>query len=183
LVTDWTVILTAVGTAVVTGGLTGGLGYFGIRRSTDVTRYQVEEESARAYALSQAENERLRAQHREDHLRNRQGTYHNLITADQDLQFALGQGIGDPNVAVDQFRHLGNGAVLFGSAAVKDAVTALLAQYLGVVRDAQEIAGDEPLSPAHIRTAFANRWPQSHPASTAMIEAMREDVGPKDDAG
>jgi hypothetical protein len=178
-VTDWTIILTAVGTAFVTAGL----GYLGIRRSTDVTRYQVSEETARAYALSEAENERLRAQHGEDHLRNRQGTYHSLITADQNVANALGHGIGDPNAAIDEFRYLGNGAVLFGSAAVKDAVAALLAQYLGVVREAQEIAGDEPLSPADIRTAFANRWPQVHPASTAMIEAMREDVGPKDEAG
>jgi hypothetical protein len=85
-VTDWTIILTAVGTAFATGGL----GYLGIRRSTDVTRYQVSEETARAHALSEAENERLRAQHREDHLRNRQGTYHNLLTAEQNLAYALG---------------------------------------------------------------------------------------------
>jgi hypothetical protein len=60
---------------------------------------------------------------------------------------------------------------------------ALLVQYVGVVREAQEIAGDKPLSPADFGSAFANRWPQIHPASTAMIEAMRQDVGPKDEAG
>ena len=97
------------------------------------------------------------AQHREDHLRNRQGTYHNLITADQNLQNALGHGIGDPNAALDEFRHLGNGAVLFGSAAVKDAVRFLLAQYVVVVREAQEIAGDKPMSPADIRMTGRGR--------------------------
>jgi hypothetical protein len=159
-----------------------GLGYLGIRRSTDVTRYQVSEETARAYALSEAENERLRAQHREDHLRNRQGTHHNLITADQNLQNALGHGIGNPNEALDQFRHLGNGAVLFGSDAVKDAVPALLVQYVLVVREAQDLAGDKPPSPADIRTAFEEHRERVHAASNAMIEAMRDDVGPKSEA-
>lgn len=42
-VTDWTVILTGVGTASVTGWF----GYLGIRRSTDVTKKQIEE-TARA---------------------------------------------------------------------------------------------------------------------------------------
>jgi hypothetical protein len=57
-VADWTVILTSVGAA----GVTGVFGYLGVRRSTDVTKTQTE-----------AENERLRTQHQEDHLRNRQG--------------------------------------------------------------------------------------------------------------
>jgi hypothetical protein len=75
-VADWTVILTAVGAAAVTGG------FGGIRRSTDVTKKQIAEETSRAKDQIEAENERLRAQHQEDHLRNRQTTYHALLTAE-----------------------------------------------------------------------------------------------------
>lgn len=165
---DWTLILTTLGTA----SITGLFGYRVAQRNGDVALRGIE-----------AENDRLREQHREDHLRNRQGTYHNLITADQNLQNALGHGSDNPTVALDQFRHLGNGAVLFGSDAVKDAVPALLAQYVLAVREAQELAGDKPPSPADIRTAFEEHRGGIHAASNAMIQAMREDVGPKDEAG
>jgi hypothetical protein len=88
---DWTVILTAVGAT----GITAGLGYLGIRRTTDVTKKQIAEETARAREQIEGENERLRTQHREDHLRNRQATYHALLTADSELADALGHGEGD----------------------------------------------------------------------------------------
>ena len=85
---DWTLIVTTLGT----GGLTGGLGYLGIRRSTTVTEKQINAETERSREQIEAESERLRAQHREDHLRNRQGTYHDLLSADFVLASALGQG-------------------------------------------------------------------------------------------
>lgn len=75
---DWTVILTSAAAA----GVTGGFGYLGIRRSTDVTKQQMAEETTRSREQIEAENERLRIQHREEHLRNRQGTYRDLLAAD-----------------------------------------------------------------------------------------------------
>ena len=173
-VADWTVILTSG----VVAGVTGGLGYLGIRRSTDVTKAQIAEETARASEQIAAENERLRAQHREDHLRNRQGTYHALLTADQELASAFGQGIGEAQEAFAKFGHLGNGAVLFGTDAVKDAITAVLGQYVEVFREAKKRAGEKPVTPADIRTVFEERSQRIGAVRTALIEAMREDVGP-----
>jgi hypothetical protein len=173
-VTDWTVILTGVGTASVTGWF----GYLAIRRSTDVTKKQIEEETARAREQTEAENERLRTQHREDHLRNRQATYHALLAADQELVGALGQDMGDAPAAFATFRHLGNGAVLFGIESVKDTITAVLAQYVYVFREARERAGDRPATPADVRAVFDERIGQVNAARTALVEAMRDDVGP-----
>jgi hypothetical protein len=59
-VTDWTLILTTVGTV----GVTAGLGYLGIRRTTDVTKQQIAEETARTREKIHAENERQLAQYR-----------------------------------------------------------------------------------------------------------------------
>ena len=158
--------------------MTGGFGYLGIRRSTDVTKKQMAEETARAREQIEAENERLRAQHREDHLRNRQGTYHALLTADLELASAFGQGIGEAQEAFAKFSHLGNGAVLFGTDAVKEAITAVLARYVVVFREAKKRVGDKPVTPADIRAVFEEHSQQIGAARTALVEAMREDVGP-----
>jgi hypothetical protein len=174
-VADWTVILTAAGTA----GVTGGLGYLGIRRSTDVTEKQIAEETARAHEQATAEDARLRAQHQEDHLRNRQATYHDLLTADDQLSSALGQGIGDIHAAYAKFSHLGNAAQLFGTDAVKEATTAVLARYVEVFRAATKRADGQPVTPALIRAIFAEHGERIHAARSALLEAMREDVGPQ----
>jgi len=121
-VADWTIVLTTVGAA----GVTGGLGYLGIRKSTELTKKQMTEETTRAGEQIEAENERLRIQHREDHLRNREATYHALLTADSQLAGAMGHGIGDAQEAFSKFEHLGNGAAIFGTDAVKDAITAVI---------------------------------------------------------
>jgi len=73
-VADWTTIVTAIGASTV-AGVTG---YASARYSGKVAMRQIE-----------AENERLREQHREDHLRNRQGTYHEFIQADLAMSIAL----------------------------------------------------------------------------------------------
>ncbi len=183
--TDWTVILTAVGAAVVTGGF----GWLGIRRSTDVTKEQIAEETTRAReqtgaenerlrAQIEAENERLRAQHREDHLRNRQTTYHLLLDADQALANAIGQGIGDAQEAFERFSHLGNGAVLFSADPVKNAVVEVLAGYVYIFREAKKRGGDKGITQADIRTVFEEHAERLGAARTALLEAMRQDVGP-----
>jgi hypothetical protein len=174
IVADWTVILTAA----VTTGLTGGFGFLGIRRSTDVTKKQMAEETARAHAQIEAEDERLRAQQREDHLRNRQATYHLLLDADQELASALGQGFGDAQAAFEKFSHLGNGVQLFGAGDVKTAVTEVLAGYVYIFREAKKRAGDKAVTPADFRAVFEERADRVNAARQALLEAMREDVGP-----
>jgi hypothetical protein len=173
-VADWTIVLTTVGAA----GVTGGFGYLGIRKSTEVTKRQMAEETARSREQIQAENERLGAQHREDHLRNRQGTYHLLLDADQELASAFGQGIGDAQAAFKKFSHLGNGVQLFGTDPVKNAVKEVLAGYVYIFREAKKRAGDRAVSPADIRTVFEEQAGRIGAARTALLEAMREDVGP-----
>jgi hypothetical protein len=168
-VADWTVILTAVGAA----GVSGAFGYLGIRRSTDVTKKQITEETARMREQIEAENEKLRAQHREDHLRNRQGTYHLLLNADAELASALGQGIGQAQTAFSKFSDLGNGAVLFGTESVKDAVTAVLAQYVYAFREAQDIAGDKPVSRADLRAGFAEHAERIRSSGCAETSSPR----------
>jgi hypothetical protein len=80
-VTDWTTVATTLGAAGIAGlgGLAGG--WYGARKTAEVSIKQVE-----------ADNERLREQHREDHLRNRQGTYHNLLNALAAFRSLLYQG-------------------------------------------------------------------------------------------
>jgi hypothetical protein len=173
-VADWTIILTSAGVAAITGGF----GYLGIRRSTDVTKKQIAEETARAREQIEAENERLRAQHREDHLRNRQATYHLLLDANQELASALGQGIGEAQEAFAKFSHLGYGAQLFAPDPVKNAVTQVLAGYVYIFREAKKRAGDNPVTPAGIRAVFEEHKDRINAAQSALIEAMREDVGP-----
>jgi hypothetical protein len=83
-VADWTVILTTVGAAAVTGPL--AISASG--EAPTLTKKQIEEETTRTNAQIAAENDRLRDQYREDHLRNRQSTYHALLTAEQALASA-----------------------------------------------------------------------------------------------
>jgi hypothetical protein len=175
-VTDWTIILTTLGAA----GLTGGFGYLGIRRSTGVTRKQIEAEMARTREQIEAERERLRDEHREANRQNRQGTYHNLLNADIELAGALGQGISDAQQAFVKFSYLGNGAVLFGTEAVKNAVTAVLVEYVFVIRDAKDRAGGEKPSPELIKEVFDEHAAPVQSARTALVKAMRGDVGPEE---
>jgi hypothetical protein len=69
-VADWTTILTTFGAA----GIAAAGGWYGARKTAEVSLKQAD-----------AENERLREQHREDHLRNRLGTYHDFVAADREL--------------------------------------------------------------------------------------------------
>jgi hypothetical protein len=75
---------------IAASGITGAtavIGYFfgdhSSKRSTAATVKQIESENERVIQQITAENERLREQHREDHLRNRQNTYHAFMNYDQ----------------------------------------------------------------------------------------------------
>jgi hypothetical protein len=91
----------------------------------------------------------------------------------------LGQGIGDANEALEKFRHLGNGAVLFGTKQVADAVTAVVGEYVDVFREARKRSVDKPITPADVRKVFDERIKRIHEAPAALLEAMRADVEPK----
>src|SRR5919197_1517169 len=109
---DWTTILTTVGAAVVAGDS----GYW-------TARSQGRTEIAKV----QAENDRLRMQHREEHLRNRQATYHKLLfeAAKWTYWRSIGakkeafpedvslEAIGEFNAWLDRVRFAVTGAILF----------------------------------------------------------------------
>lgn len=120
---DWTVISTSLGAA----GITGTVGYRTARWQGRVSLDQ-----------ARMELEHLRAQHREDHLRNRQATYHEFldeaswwgrIRAETHAIFSE----EEPDEEVEaqlreaqaRFRHLLNGVRLFGTSDVRAAADAL----------------------------------------------------------
>jgi hypothetical protein len=77
-------------------------------------------------ARVKAENTRLRAQHREDERRNRQGTYHRLLAVWNRLDaFATGyppESDDQFRAAVDEASFLTSGVHMFGSPDVREAV-------------------------------------------------------------
>jgi hypothetical protein len=175
-VADWTTIITAVGAA----GVAGGFGYLGARKQAEIALAQV-----------RGENERLREQHREDHLRNRQGTYHRMLSADREFLTIL-EGTGrDPGVDADayyedivarfrEWHDLATAVVLFGTEEAREATLALMDAYDVVVDKAASLAaerdGDEP-------RAFVDAMSQEggpiREARVRLIAAMRDDVGPR----
>lgn len=181
---DWTLVVTTLGTATVTGGL----GYFAAKRSADVAIQSIQAENERTRNQIEAENERLRAQHREDHLRNRQTTYHLFMTADRrmsDLLRQMSELLGQDSLRADvlekydEWHHLAMGVVLFGSDEARDATVALVEAYGDVFdtarRRAIETGKDEDASLAAYlnenNTALQNE-------RMLLIAAMRADVGP-----
>jgi hypothetical protein len=170
---DWTQIVLTLGPAIVTGAV----GYVVARKNADVELRRVE-----------AENERLRAQHREDHLRNRQGTYHRLIDQELGLQrlFATGRAERltrdewDAWAAEHQF--LLTGVVLFGTTEAARATEHL--------RSIHEQLYDSYLSNAdaypnlsdfhdHMLAALQKHHAQLMAARTTLLTVMRADVAPE----
>jgi hypothetical protein len=166
-VTDWTLIITTLGTA----GLAGSFGYFTARQQNKVALRQIE-----------AESDRLREQHREDHLRNRQGTYHAFIVADEELGAHLTLPIGiqpeEMDAVTRRHAYAAAGVMLFGASEVQVALAALQAKYVEI----GELLEPDPNNPA----AFVRKASEIYVAHVeelnelryAVLDAMRADVGP-----
>lgn len=111
---DWTTVAAAgvAGAAALGGGV---LGYLGARVQARVGLRQVE-----------ADLERLREQHREEHMRNRQGTYHRFLNTAGRLRAIPPEwaAVNDDereraSKAVEEFSSLLNGVELFGTREVR----------------------------------------------------------------
>jgi hypothetical protein len=171
-VTDWTVIVTSLGAA----GIAGSFGYLSARQSGKVALRQAE-----------TENERLRTQHREDHLRNRQGTYHSFLTAEArlDATFRLSaRGATAPEQAQTVFLdlvHLMNGVVLFGSTEAASAARKLEREWAALTEEARTKDPSDPHSLVNLRETLFSHDAALSDAREALIAAMRADVGPRDD--
>jgi hypothetical protein len=172
--TDWTVVLTA-GLSVL-GALFGGLlGYLGARQQARVSIRQTE-----------AENERLRDQHREDHLRNRQGTYHRFLTLDRKYvavfrgNLTLGRSATEEEAAavVDAYEEASDGVVLFGTESASAAVLELQELWRSVLEEMNQRGGGGTDFQRVASEVVGERREELRAARRQVIEAMRTDVAP-----
>jgi hypothetical protein len=164
-VTDWTTILTTLGAASIAA--VGG--WYGARKTAEVSLKQVG-----------AENERLREQHREDHLRNRQGTYHDFLAADRELAMMVMEEVPGLDVpeAMNLYRRwtrLAIGVQLFGTEEARAKVTKLVEEYAAVGKEV-DLSGTPDQE--QLTAAFRGRQREINTARDAVIEAMRNDVAP-----
>lgn len=185
---DWTIVVTTLGAS----GITGLVGYASAKWQGNV-------------ALDQArmENERLEAQHREDHLRNRQATYHDFLdyaATWERIATTTRQIFGEdePNEearargeeADRRFRHLLNGVLLFGTEPVRQAAreleriqTQITAEWWARI-DGERVrrrqqGPDAQRRPEPVGFAFPiERREEWEAALERLIDAMRADVAP-----
>jgi hypothetical protein len=162
--TDWTLIGTTVGAAAVTGA-------FGYGAAWLQARTQIHQ--------ADAELRRLRAQHAEDHLRNRQGTYHSFLSGMQEFEGIADRvqragGGTEYEEAFYEWRqrqdHLYSGVRLFGSPEVVPLVETFHGDFLAFGQAARAELGAERL------LELEARWRAS---LAALTEAMRHDVQPR----
>ena len=141
-----------------------------------------------------AENDRLKLQHREDHLRNRQSTYHEFLdeaSTFERMRETVEAVFGDDQHDEDReaarsessrrFKHLLNGVRLFGTERVRRAADSLQQlhdaierEWWGLAADAREAGRPEP-------PGFAFPQHRLHDWNATLgelIDAMRADVAP-----
>ena len=179
---DWTVVITTLGAA----GLTGGFAYAAARWQGRVALESV-----------RAENERLRIQHREEHLRNRQTTYHRFLDATATFDrmrlmtnsvYDLGETSEEAKKHLDDlnatFRNLLNGVVLFGAEPVRRAAQRLdrlhdeiTAEWWANIKAVFD-AGAERERLTLGRAFRGHRLPEWDEAHNELVDAMRADVAP-----
>jgi hypothetical protein len=163
-VPDWTTL----GAAAIAGsaGLGSGLGAARIAYLTGKRQSAVELERIRA------ENDRLRTQHQEEHLRHRQAVYHDFLdSAHRFHQDAGGtEPLAKPAEAQEwmrEFEHRLMAVCLFGTEVAWKAAQRLA----DVIGDAMEAA---PAYEGTIEQRFLEVWQE-------VIEAMRVDTAPSQD--
>jgi hypothetical protein len=176
--TDWTIIATTLGAAAVTGAV----GYGSARWQGKVGMAQAHEET-----------ERLRVQHREDHLRNRQTTYHlfldEVVTLDRMRSMThavFGEGVTAEAWAEAlealrmKFFHLLNGVRLFGTSEVRAAADRLNELFNTIMAEWWTALADAPEADRRLpgRVFPRERLTDWDAALDALIDAMRADVAP-----
>jgi hypothetical protein len=149
----------------------------------DRTVRQIEGERDRTLAQINAELERLREQHREDHLRNRQSTYHDLLNANYALTNLIAySGPDGPTTEQVAAWHRGftarvNGIELFAPEEVRQACRGLQMEMVAFgqrVTDLREV-DKLPFGVAWSR-GYVEHRDRMDAAEESVIEAMRRDV-------
>jgi hypothetical protein len=168
---DWTQVFLTLGPAIVAGAT----GYLIARMNAGVELRRVD-----------GENERLRAQHREDHLRNRQGTYHRFVNQEWQLQRLFATGRTDRltreewDAWTEDHQSLLAGVILFGTVEVVRVAEDL--------REIHERLYDSYLANAaaypgsdfhdHMLAAFQKHHDELIAKRTELFRAMRGDIAP-----
>jgi hypothetical protein len=183
-VTNWTLIITTLGAS----GISATSAYWIAKRGSDATARQVEAETTRAREQIEAENERLREQHREDHLRNRQGTYHQFLAGEYRYMAAFRDAAAGARPTRDEidkwwpdFVTLALGVELFGAPTVHEVGAVLLKAWFGasLALDA-ELRNGVAFAEAARRAYEANEQ-AINTARAALVREMRRDVAPADE--
>src|SRR5438034_4214462 len=160
---DWTLVVTTLGAA----GIAGASGYMAAWRQGSVALRQVE-----------AENERLRDQHREDHFRHRQGVYHGLLNVEREFARAMAvtrENFDERRMAdwMARFHHAYNAVMLFGTDHVREAASDLADAYRTMIAPH---VGKRGSYNKIVRTAYDDAAESIQDARDAIITAMRADV-------
>ena len=165
---DWSSVALA-GVTAAAGVLGGGIGYLGARLQARVGLRQVE-----------IEIDRLNAEHAEDHLRNRQSTYHNFLDVEQRYLAMMSRedfprGLYDDWLA--DYHHTYDGVILFGTDHAREAAERLNETHKEIHRDYyREVNGT--FSARILRAYFAHQE-DYRAGRQEMLDAMREDVAPR----
>jgi hypothetical protein len=167
-VSDWSSVAIA-GIGAGAGVLGGGVGYLGARLQARVGFRQID-----------AESDRLRQAHEEDHFRNRQATYHNFLDVEQ--RFLALVSTGMPDVSEDvysqwlaDYHHTYDGVVLLGAESVRDAAQAVNDSHYVISAD-QLGEGDFT---TRLRKSYLKHQPEYRANRAALLDAMRADVAPE----
>lgn len=179
----WAAIVAVAGSAI-SGSIAGFIAYKVAERQANVTESTVELNARIELEKVQAENERLRNQHREAERQNRQGTYHRFLSVlDRIDMMATGFPGTDEQfeATVAEYNFLHGGIHLFGDERVREALGPVvegIARAAGSASDAGSVVerfnrGYKPLRVPIIQAEFE------------LIEAMRADISilPRPDQG
>jgi hypothetical protein len=154
---DLTPVLTALIGATGTG-VGGWIGYLTSKRGSSVELRRIE-----------AENERLREQHREDHSRHRQAVYHDFLDTAHRFHQDM---VGTEKMTRDEkrewlrvFEHRTNAVLLFGAQSASEAARGLY-DAMGDLMAAKGYRGEE--DERKFVTAYY-----------AAVDAMRLDTAPE----
>lgn len=151
---SWTTVALATGPAAVTGAL----GYFSAKL-----------QSRAAIRQAEVTLKHQLAQYDEEHLRHRQGTYHEFLDSTRRLDLMLLSPKPSDNLVEwwHTWQHQVNGVYLYGTDRVRSAAEALTDVFAELANKT------DPAS------EYASIRPKYLEASWSLIDAMREDVAPR----
>jgi hypothetical protein len=132
----------------------------------------------RAHADRAANRELAEAQHREEHLRNRQAAYLDFLNAERHFEVLVMDGSATRDDFL-KFNDVANRVAILGLQPVTTLAATLASEYGAVYEAARKAAGTgAPGSPAQIIAAYNTRKAAITKTRVELVDAMRADVAP-----